>query len=370
MGERRVTLADVARMAGVSPTTASFVLSGRGPQMRISREVEQRVLKIADEVQYRPNIVSVGLRTGTTRTIGFVSDTVATSRFAGDLIKGALEAARERGVMLSIGETEGDVQLERVLVQAMLDRQVDGIILASMYTRAITVPSVLTSAPAVLLNALPKGRSALPAVLPGEADAGRAVARVLLDAGHRDGIHMIGAGPEVGDVPAGGVAAVERLTGIREVLGQANVSLAGGTLCHAWEPEVGQAATRALLDRECPRALICLNDRLALGAYHALRDASLEVPADVSVVSFDDDPIASWIRPGLTTVALPHYELGRKAVEVLFAEIDQPELADRGAAVHRVPMPLRARESVAPPHAHQRPNGHPRSNGRRNGGGS
>ena len=94
MSERRVTLADVARLAGVSPTTASFVLSGRGPEMRISRDVEQRVLKIADEVQYRPNIVSVGLRTGTTRTIGFVSDTVATSRFAGDLIKGALEAAR------------------------------------------------------------------------------------------------------------------------------------------------------------------------------------------------------------------------------------------------------------------------------------
>jgi len=363
LSERRVTLADVARLAGVSPTTASFVLSGRGPEMRISRDVEQRVLKIADEVQYRPNIVSVGLRTGTTRTIGFVSDTVATSRFAGDLIKGALEAARERGVMLSIGETEGDVQLERLLVQAMLDRQVDGIILASMYTRALTVPSVLTSAPAVLLNALPKGRSALPAVLPDEADAGRAAARVLLEAGHRDGIHLIGAGPDVGDIPAGGVAAAERITGIREVLGQANVSVASGTLCHAWEPEHGQAATRALLDRERPGALICLNDRLALGAYHALRDASLEVPGDVSVVSFDDDPIASWIRPGLTTVALPHYALGRKAVEVLFAEIDLREPADRRAAVHRVPMPLRERESVAPPPGHQRSNGHARSNG-------
>ena len=112
MTARRVTLAQVAKLAGVSPTTASFVLSGRGQEMRISRDVELRVLRIADDVQYRPNIVSVGLRTGTTRTIGFVSDTVATSRFAGDLIKGALEAARERGVMLSIGETEGDPELD------------------------------------------------------------------------------------------------------------------------------------------------------------------------------------------------------------------------------------------------------------------
>src|SRR3954463_9053913 len=118
---RRVTLADVAKTAGVSPTTASFVLSGRGPEMRISRDVEERVLRTAGELQYRPNIVSVGLRTGTTQTVGFVSDTVATERFAGDLIRGALDAARERGVMLFIGETEGDPELERRLLQAMQD---------------------------------------------------------------------------------------------------------------------------------------------------------------------------------------------------------------------------------------------------------
>ena len=137
MSPRRVTLADVAKAAGVSRTTASLVLSGRGRELRISHDVEQRVLKAAEELQYRPNIVSVGLRTGTTRTIGFVSDTVATSRLAGDMIKGALEAARERGFMLFIGETEGDAELERLLLQAMHDRQVDGLILASMFTRTI-----------------------------------------------------------------------------------------------------------------------------------------------------------------------------------------------------------------------------------------
>lgn len=349
MSPRRVTLADVAKAAGVSRTTASLVLSGRGRELRISQDVEQRVLKAADELQYRPNIVSVGLRTGTTRTIGFISDTIATTRLAGDMIKGALEAARDRGFMLFIGETEGDAELESLLLQAMHDRQVDGLVLASMFTRTIKVPKTVTATPAVLLNALPKQPAPLPAVLPDEVEAGRRAARILLEAGHRDGIYLIGAGPGKRDVPAESVAAVERLVGIREALGEMGVKVAGARTCPDWQPEYGLAATRDLLRTARPRALICFNDRIAMGAYQALDDFGLKVPADVSVVSFDDHPIASWVRPKLTTVALPHYELGRKAVDVLFAEIDRDRAdADRVGEVHRVPMPVRSRESVAP----------------------
>jgi LacI family transcriptional regulator len=128
------------------------------------------------------------------------------------------------------------------------------------------------------------------------------------------------------------------------------VKVASGRLCLAWEPQVGLDATSALLRGARPRALICFNDRLALGAYQALADSGLRVPADVSVVSFDDDAIASWIRPGLTTIAIPHYDLGRRAVDVLFEEIDRDDLqAGLNARVHRVPMPVRERESVARP---------------------
>lgn len=352
MSRRRVTMADVAKRAGVSSTTASLVLSGRGRELRISQAVEQRVLEAADELEYRRNIVSVGLRTGTTRTIGFVSDTVATSRLAGDMIKGALEAARERGVMLFIGETEGQVDLERGLLQAMHDRQVDGIIFASMFTRTMKVPAALLGGPAVLLNAVPKPAAELPSVVPDEVEAGRAAARILLEAGHRDGIHTIGAGPRVGDVPPDALAGVERLTGISEVLTEAKVELAGGHLCPDWLPEYGYEATRELLVRDRPRALICLNDRIALGAYQALDDHSLNVPTDVSVVSFDDHPIAEWIRPKLTTIALPHYELGRKAVDSLFGVIERRRSgAEPVSESHRVPMPVRIRDSVAPPNA-------------------
>src|SRR5664279_5495412 len=150
MSSKRVTLADVARKAGVSQTAASFVLSGR-TDMRISMLVEERVRRAAAETGYRPNIVSQSLRTGTTHTIGFVSDSVATTRFAGDFIKGALEAARERGNLLLIAETGGDPELERQSIETMIDRQVDGIVLASMYTRKLPVPKAFATTPAVLL---------------------------------------------------------------------------------------------------------------------------------------------------------------------------------------------------------------------------
>ena len=349
MGTKRVTLADVARNAGVSQTAASFVLSGRREEMRISRELEERVLRAARETGYRPNIVSRSLRTGTSHTIGFVSDTVATTPFAGHLIWGALDAARERGHLLFIGETEGDPDLEQQLIEAMHDRAVDGIVLASMYTRKIAVPNPLLHGRAVLLNALPPRSSKIPAVLPDELEAGRTAVRVLLDAGYRDGICLIGAGPQPNRVPKDSLAAVQRLQGIREALDAEGVEIAAAMLCPDWQPELGYTATKLLLGNTKPSALICFNDRLALGAYQALADAGLEVPADVSVVSFDDDLIASWVKPRLTSVGLPHYELGQAAIRVLLGEDPDGPFSGEGARVYRIPMPLRERDSVRSP---------------------
>ncbi len=345
MSRKRVTLADVARSAGVSQTAASFVLSGRREEMRISTEVEARVLQAVRDTGYRPNIVSRSLRTGTTQTIGFVSDTVATTPFAGHLIWGALDAARERGHLLFIAETEGDPELELELIDAMHDRQVDGIVLASMYTRKLNPPKALLDGPAVLLNALPDGRPTIPSIVPDEAEAGRTAVRVLLDAGYSTGICLVGAGPKPARAPRDSIAAVERMQGISEALQAADIEIAGAVGCSEWQPEDGFEATRRLLrGRSRPSALICFNDRLALGAYQALAEAGLDVPGDVSVVSFDDDLIASWIKPQLTTLALPHYELGRAAIELLLR--DDQSRANGEPQVHRIPMPLRERASV------------------------
>ena len=136
----------------------------------------------------------------------------------------------------------------------------------------------------------------------------------------------------------------ERRLGIEEILSRAQLTLAGTVDC-LWWPEPSYAAVReCLLARARPSAVICLNDRVAMGANQALTEAGLAVPRDVSLLSFDDSDLASWLRPQLTSIAIPHFDLGRRAVELLLS--DQP-----AQGVHRVAMPLRERASVGPPAA-------------------
>jgi LacI family transcriptional regulator len=239
--------------------------------------------------------------------------------------------------LLFIGETEGDATVERRLVQDMLDRGVDGFLYASMYTRETRVSSALRGHPLVLLNCLGKDRR-VTSVIPDEREAGRTAARTLVEAGHREGIYI------VGETPPRVYASRERRTGVEDVLNEEGLPLAGTVDC-LWWPEPAYAAVRAFLaGGSRPSALICLNDRIAFGAYQALAETGLAVPEDVSVVSFDDSDLASWLRPQLTSVAIPHFELGRRAVELLLAN-------PRAGGAHLVPMPLRQRASVDAPRA-------------------
>lgn len=330
----RVTLRDVARRAGVSRTTASFVLTGRR-DMGISVDAEQRVKRAARELNYRPNLMARGLRTRLTHTIGFISDTVATEPFAGEMIRGGVATAARHQHLLFIGETEGDPKVEERVVQAMLDRGVDGFVYAAASTRQARPPPSLRDHPMVLLNCLAAGREAA-AVVPDERAAGRAAAQALVEAGHGAGIHLVGV------VTNRVYAARERLAGIADVLGPRRLRLGGAIDCDWW-PEPAYAAVRAFLDSApAPTALICLNDRIAFGAYEAAAEVGLRVPADLSIVSFDDSDLAAWLRPALTSVALPYAELGRRAVELLLDPA-------RRAGVELVPMPLHARDSVGPP---------------------
>ncbi|WP_328347929.1 LacI family DNA-binding transcriptional regulator [Micromonospora sp. NBC_00421] len=341
MGRNRATLADVARRAGLSKTAASMVLNGR-EGTRLSAEAHQRVFAAAEELGYRPNLAARSLRTRKTATIAFVSDIVATTRFAGGLIRGALDAARERDHVLLITETQGDATFEQYAIEAMLDRQVDGVIYAAMATRRLTVPAAILGGPVVLLNATSTGPDSLPCVLPDDERAGRTVATTLLDQGHRDRIALIGRNRLKEDDAEVSLAARARLRGIHQALADAGVDLLTECFCAEWLPEHGYAAMRTLLGRPVrPTAIVCMNDRLAFGAYQALAEAGLTVPDDLSVVSFDDDPIAAWLRPGLSTTALPHEQMGRRAVEILLDGGD--------AEASLVPMPLRRRRSVAAP---------------------
>jgi len=332
---RRVTLRDVAHRAGVSPTTASFVLAGR-EDMRISEAARLRVRRAAADLHYRPNLTARSLRTKVTRTVALLSDTIAAGPYGGAMVRGALSAALEEGHLLFVTEAGGDPELETRLAEDLLGRQVDAFAYASTATRFVTPPAALAGYPVVLLNCLSRdGR--LPALLPDERAAGRDAARLLLARGHRDGIVVLG------ETQPGVYAARERLAGIEEALTAAGTAVAGMLPC-AWWPQAARDALRhALAYGSAPRALICLDDRIALGAYQAAYEAGLAIPDHLSVVSFDDSELAGWLRPELTSIAVPHYELGRRAVRLLLA-------ADPGAArTVLVPMPVRERESVARP---------------------
>lgn len=329
-----MTLREVAQRAGVSPTTASFVLAGRD-DMRISEEARLRVRRAAAELDYRPNLTARSLRTKVTRTIALVSDTIATRQYGGAMVRGSLTAALAEEHLLFVSETGGDPEVETRLIEDLLGRQVDGFLYASMFTRELALPKALEGHPVVLLNCTTADRT-LSAVLPDEREAGRSAARVLLEAGHRDGIVL------VGETPASVYAARERLAGIEEALAEAGTALASTVEC-SWWPEPAYEAMAHLLRRgQSPPALICLNDRIAFGAYQAVLEGGCSIPDDVSIVSFDDSDLAGWLRPGLTSVALPHYELGLRAVRHLLSP-------GATAVLDPVPMPVRGRDSVAAP---------------------
>ncbi|GAA5124480.1 LacI family DNA-binding transcriptional regulator [Haloechinothrix salitolerans] len=336
----RVTLADVARRAGVSRTAASFVLSGR-TDMRIASATRERVLAAADELGYRPNLTARGLRTNVTGTIGLISDTIATTPYAGEVIKGAADTAFKHDRLIFVAETSGDPNVERDLLQEMLDRQVDAFLYAAMFTQSRQPPELLRGYPVVLLNCVAESFDA-PTVLPDETEAGATAARALLDAGHIERIHVIGGRHDTTETPGGVVAGRERMAGINAALAKVGTAPASVTECVWHAPKYGYRAVSELLGHARPSALICFNDRLAFGAYQALHDHGLRVPDDVSVVSFDDSDLASWLRPALSSVALPHYELGTTAVTLLVENRREPGQV-------RVPMPLRARASIGPP---------------------
>lgn len=312
--KKRVTLADVARLAGLSTTAASMILTGR-PDTRLSADAHAKVHAAAASLGYRPNAAARALRTDKSRTIAFISDYVATTRFASGLIRGALAAAEEAKHVMLVLETGGEPAREIEAVEAALDRQVDGLIFAAMRAREVFVPDLSVNLPVVMLN----GTSARfpAAVLPDEYEGGRSAVRLLADTGIRTDIVLLGHNQDEEKGLFRSESISRRLSGIRDEMRAQGLSFTRELSCWNWEPSHGYDLVRPLLPQNQPRAILCLNDRLAFGAYQALDEARLSIPHDVSLVSFDNDELASYLRPGLTTIGLPHEAMGRRAVEIL-----------------------------------------------------
>lgn len=334
-GARKPTLGDVARRAGVSVTTASYILNGRSAQMRISSATETRVREVIRELDYRPNWSARTLRRSSTQTIGLISDFVASGAFASRLLSGAVATARAHGQLMVIGETLGDCATEALLIEEMIDRRVDGIVYVTLRASSVTVPASLRSTPTVLLNCADPDAD-LPAVLPDDEGGGHAAVSHLVENGCGGPIVVVGEDPTPEST-----AGVDRMRGIERALSEYGAELVDVVSC-PWDVTPAREAVDAMLrSAASPGNVICLNDRIAMGAYQALQSHGLVVGADVSVVSFDGSELADWLQPPLTTLALPFQEMGSCAVKLLL----EPQGGRPG--ITRLPLVLRPGMSVA-----------------------
>lgn len=333
----RARVSDVAKAAGVSPTTVSHALSGA---RAVNAETRERILAVARELGYVPDRVASGLRRRRTGLVALIGDDLAATPFAGRIIEGARRAGLERDVLLMVGESGGDAEAERDLIARFLAQRADGLLIARMYHQRIAKPDVPGDVPVVLVDAAPDPDWVVDAVVPNEAQiAAVAVERLLRD-GHRD-IAYIGTTESR--------AARGRLAGIRTALGDAGIALPDERLAFCFADAAGgRRVGGELLDREHPpTAVICFNDQIAMGVMQAAARRGIPVPEGLSVMGIDDlHPVADALDPGLTTVALPHDEMGRWGMGRLLERIDGAPVLD---GVHQLPGRLVERGSVAPP---------------------
>lgn len=338
MTQRATTLRDVASRTGLSVTTVSQVLND-APGKRIAETTRQRVRSAAAELSYRPNQVAQGLRLSRTHTLGFVSDWIGTSPNAGLIILGAQDAAAEQGYLLLLMTSGKDSKLEEREIRALHDRRVDGIVYATEYHRVVTMPAALGASFTVLADCAADDKS-ISSVVPDEAAGALNAVRELVAHGHE----RIGFINNQDDIPA----AHGRLKGYRRGLRENGIRFRPELVVYDYQgPGGGHDGAGWLLDlRNPPTALFCFNDRMAMGAYYAAAERGLAIPRDVSIIGFDNQElIASGLRPGLSTVELPHYAMGQWAVTTL---LDLIESGGRRSPQHvALPCPLIRRSSVA-----------------------
>lgn len=333
---KRVTLAEVAAHAGVSTTAVSLVMNRR-ENTRLSAQVADRVRSSARELGYRPNLTARALSTQKTHAIGLVSDFIS-QHFESALLRGAIGEAGRRGLVVTVAETPSDEASVADSVAGLVDRQVDGLIYAFLAARSVHLPEDPSRTPTVVLNAVPD--LPVPYVVPDEDTGARLLVNHLFDTAAPRRVAVLGDAPDASHSHPTSPVVRRRIEAIWSVLEERGVDPVAAIACEAWEVDEGYVAARQLIDSGIEfDAIICLNDRIAVSAYRALREARIRIPEDVSVVSFDDAEFAQYLDPPLTTLALPLPDMAALAVQLVTHAESEPR-------EHLVSMPLRERNSV------------------------
>ena len=270
--------------------------------------------------------------------IGIVVDEISTDPWMALAIDGAREKAWEFGLTLSVSITRGDTEIENAVMEQMASQPLLGMIYGTIQTRQVKLSPALQRIPTVLLNCHVADRS-LPSVVPSEVVGGRTATERLILAGHNR-IAMI-----EGEV--GMEASRDRFKGYRQALASHEIPFDPQLVRPGnWEPSAGFEQTVALMHLpKPPTAIFCANDVMAAGCYEALKEMGKTIPGDVAVIGYDDRETAQFARPPLTTILLPHYEMGMLAAEYL---IDRSAVTQAKPPQIKVECPLVERSSVGP----------------------
>lgn len=312
-----VTLQEVAQLAGVHAGTASRALNEATRDL-VKAETVERVAAAASALGYKPNYLARSFKTHRTLSVGVIIPDINNPLFP-PMLRGIEDRLAEDGYIALLANTENDAEREKRIFDQLLGRQVDGLVLATARREdPLLVDLAKRGVPVVLVNRVVDDH-AFSSVSVDDGAGIRLVVDHLFRLGHERIAHV--AGPQSLSTGAGryrGFVSSMRSNGLtpdaRLVSFAASFSIAEGTRC-----------TAELLSRKrLPTAIVAANDMLALGCYTALEEAGRRCPADVSVVGFNDMPFIDRLSPPLTTVRIPHYDIGTHAAELMVERIESP----------------------------------------------
>ncbi len=305
----RATMIDVASHAGVSQATVSLVLNG-SPGVKLADSTRQRVKEAAEELGYTLPRRSPRKNSDTQPAIVFMVDELASDPWMAMAFDGAQKKATEFGYNTFLAVTSDDAENEAAVIDQFHGKDLAGVIYGTILTRRVEPSKPILKHRTVLLNCYDKDRK-FHSVIPGDLLGGRTATQHLIEAGKR----------RIGFINGqqGIDASRDRLKGYRQALSSNDIPFDPALVKSGnWEPSSGYECTKELLQlQERPDAIFCGNDLMAYGCYDALREAGLRVPQDIAVIGFDDREIAKNTHPPLTTLILPHFEMGEIAAECL-----------------------------------------------------
>ena len=341
LSDRPATLRDVAAAARVHPATASRALNP-GTRLLVSEETARRVTEAAERLGYRPNPVARSLRTRRSHTIGLLIPDLNNPLFP-PIVRGLEDRLAEHGYVALIGNTDGDAKRERLVFDQMRARHVDGFVLATATLHSpILDEAVEADLPVVLMNRTAQGYPFSSVSVDNEQGLRASVAH-LASLGHTRIGHI--AGPQ--EISTG----VSRLRGFLDGMRQHSLEAEDSQIVYAssYTIEEGLRCGRDLLAAHGElTAIAAANDMLAVGCYEAFDELGLRCPEDISVIGFNDMPFIDRLRPPLSTVRFPHYQLGTEAAKLLIERIEggdgpvkilflAPELVARGSTTPVAP---------------------------------